>query len=133
MKQFVNRFTPRYRKTDALFYSFAAATLLDHSTSLLKAVMQRSTHLKLSLAGTAAVALACLPLAVTPASAYKLSQGTAASISVMPSNTQSNASSMQFDAGLQNSRNTTTAALGSRLKALQTFILSIFPGCPVCG
>ena len=79
--------------------------LLDHPTFMPKAVMQRPIRLKLSLAGTAAVALASLPLAVTPASAYKLSQGTATSISAMPSNTLSNASIMHFNAGLQNSHN----------------------------
>ncbi len=79
--------------------------LLDHPTFMPKAVMQRPIRLKLSLAGTAAVALASLPLAVTPASAYTLSQGTATSISAMPSNTLSNASIMHFNAGLQNSHN----------------------------
>ncbi len=79
--------------------------LLDHPTFMPKAVMQRPIRLKLSLAGTAAVALASLPLAVTPASAYTLSQGTATSISAMPSNTLSNASIMHFNAGLQKSHN----------------------------
>ncbi|MCX5967220.1 MAG: hypothetical protein NTV57_06175 [Cyanobacteria bacterium] len=45
--------------------------------------MPRSNRLKLSLAGTAAVALASLPLGITPASAAKVSEGTTSSIGVV--------------------------------------------------
>jgi hypothetical protein len=38
--------------------------------------MPHSNRLKLSLAGTAAVALASLPLGITPASAAKVTEGT---------------------------------------------------------
>jgi len=40
-------------------------------------------RLKLSLAGTAAVALASLPLTITPASAAKVTEGTTSSIGVL--------------------------------------------------
>jgi hypothetical protein len=43
----------------------------------------RSNRLKLSLAGTAAVALASLPFGITPANAAKVPQGTASSIGVV--------------------------------------------------
>ena len=52
--------------------------------------MPRSNRLKLSLAGTAAVALASLPLGITPASAAKVTEGTTSSIGVVE--TSSNAS-----------------------------------------
>ena len=45
--------------------------------------MTRSTRLKLSLAGTAAVALASLPLGITPANAARVSEGTTSSIGVI--------------------------------------------------
>ena len=45
--------------------------------------MPRSNRLSLSLASTAAVALASLPLGITPASAAKVSEGTTSSIGVM--------------------------------------------------
>ena len=46
-------------------------------------VVPRSNRLSLSIAGTAAVALASLPLAVSPASAARVVQGTDASIGVV--------------------------------------------------
>ena len=45
--------------------------------------MPRSSRLKLSLAGTAAEALASLPLGITPASAAKVTEGTTSSIGVV--------------------------------------------------
>jgi hypothetical protein len=45
--------------------------------------VSRSNRLSLSIAGTAAVALASLPLAVSPAGAAKVSEGTTSSIGVM--------------------------------------------------
>ena len=45
--------------------------------------MPLSSRLSLSIAGTAAVALASLPLAVSPASAAKVSEGTTSSIGVV--------------------------------------------------
>ena len=45
--------------------------------------MPRSSRLSLSIAGTAAMALAQLPLAVTPASAATVSQGTTPNISMV--------------------------------------------------
>ena len=52
--------------------------------------MKHPNRLKLSLAGTAAVALASLPLGVSPASAARVSEGTTSSIGVVE--TSSNAS-----------------------------------------
>ena len=45
--------------------------------------MSRSNRLSLSIAGTAAVALASLPLGITPASAAKVSEGATSSIGVV--------------------------------------------------
>ena len=45
--------------------------------------MPRSNRLKLSLAGTAAVALASLPLGITPASAARVTEGTTSNIGVI--------------------------------------------------
>ena len=45
--------------------------------------MPRFNRLSLSLAGTAAVALASLPLGITPANAAKVSEGTTSSIGVV--------------------------------------------------
>ena len=45
--------------------------------------MPRSNRLSLSLASTAAVALASLPLGITPASAARVSEGTTSSIWVV--------------------------------------------------
>ena len=45
--------------------------------------MPRFNRLSLSLASTAAVALASLPLGITPASAAKVSEGTTSSIGVV--------------------------------------------------
>ncbi len=61
--------------------------------------MSRSNRLSLSLASTAAVALASLPLAVSPASAAKVSEGTTSSISVVE--VAPNASP-QFNPSMQN-------------------------------
>jgi hypothetical protein len=44
--------------------------------------MPHPNRLSLSIAGTAAVALASLPLGITPASAARVSEGTTSSISV---------------------------------------------------
>ena len=60
--------------------------------------MPRSNRLRLSLAGTAALALASLPLAVSPANAARVSEGTTSSISVVEA--ASNAS--QFNLRMQN-------------------------------
>ena len=45
--------------------------------------MPLSNRLSLSIAGTAAVALASLPLGITPASAARVSEGTTSSIGVV--------------------------------------------------
>jgi hypothetical protein len=62
-------------------------------------VLIRSNRLSLSIAGTAAVALASLPLDITPANAARASQGTTSNIGVVE--TSSNASSQEFNLGVQ--------------------------------
>ena len=71
--------------------------------------MNRSNRLSLSLAGTAALALASLPLGITPASAAKVSHGTTSSIGVVE--TSSNA--QQFNLKTQGA-STDLVARGGR-------------------
>ena len=72
--------------------------------------MQQSILLSLSLASTAAVALVSLPLGITPASAARVSQGTASSIGVVE--TSSNAS--QFNLKTQGASTDLVATAGGR-------------------
>ncbi len=71
--------------------------------------MPHPSRLSLSLASTAAVALASLPLGITPASAAKVTEGTTSSIGVVE--TSSNAS--QFHLKTQ-SASTVLVARGGR-------------------
>ena len=71
--------------------------------------MTRSNRLSLSIAGTAAVALASLPLGITPANAARVSQGTNSNIGV--AETSSNASPQEFNLGVQGGAS--TGSLGS--------------------
>jgi len=50
---------------------------------VLSVLVPRSNRLSLSIAGTAAVALASLPLGIIPANAAKVSEGTTSSISLV--------------------------------------------------
>jgi hypothetical protein len=61
--------------------------------------LTRSNRLSLSIAGTAAVALASLPIGITPANAARVSQGTTSNIGVVE--TSCNASSQAFNLGVQ--------------------------------
>ena len=72
--------------------------------------MPRSSRLKLSLAGTAAEALASLPLGITPASAAKVTEGTTSSIGVVEA--ASNAS--QFNLKTQGASTVLVARRGER-------------------
>ena len=72
--------------------------------------MSRSSRLKLSIASTAAVALASLPLGITPASAAKVTEGTTSSIGVVE--TSSNAS--QFHLKTQGASTVLVARRGER-------------------
>lgn len=67
-------------------------------------------RLSLSLASTAAVALASLPLCITPASAAKVTEGTTSSIGVVE--TSSNAS--QFNLKTQGASTVLVARRGER-------------------
>jgi hypothetical protein len=58
----------------------------------------RSTRLSLSLASTAAVALASLPLGIIPANAAKVSEGTISSIGVIEASSKAS----RFNWNLQN-------------------------------
>ena len=84
-----------------------------YSNLIHEAVMPHSNRFKLSLAGTAAVALASLPLAISPASAAKVTEGTTSSIGVME--TAGNAS--QFNWSVNNGQSvaqSTTTEQGGR-------------------
>ena len=72
--------------------------------------MPRSNRLSLSLASTAAVALASLPFGITPANAAKVPQGTASSIGVVveTSNAQ------QFNLGSLGVQGSSTGLVASR-------------------
>ena len=61
--------------------------------------MPHANRFKLSLAGTAAVALASLPLAISPASAAKVTEGTTSSIGVM----EASSNAQQFNLKTQGS------------------------------
>ena len=54
-----------------------------YSNSIVVVAVPRSNRLKLSLAGTAAVALASMALAVSPASAARVTEATTSSIGVV--------------------------------------------------
>ena len=60
--------------------------------------MPQPNRIKLSLAGTAAVALVSLPLGVTPASAAKVTEGTTSSIGVIEASSKAS----RFNWNLQN-------------------------------
>ena len=87
--------------------------------------MPRSNRLSLSLASTAAVVLASLPLAVSPVSAAKVSEETTARIVVMEAS--SNAS--QFNLKTQNSSTglvaQSAAASGARFPRVRAFLQHI--------
>ena len=70
--------------------------------------MPRSKRLSLSISGTAAVAFASLPLAIGPASAARVSEGTTPSIGAMEAS--SNAS--QFNLGSHRAQGASTELVG---------------------
>ncbi len=72
--------------------------------------MPRSNRLKLSLAGTAAVALASLPLGITPASAAKVTEGTTSSIGVI----EASSNVQQFNLKTQGASTVLVARRGER-------------------
>ena len=62
-------------------------------------ILTHTNRLSLSIAGTAAVALASLPLGFTPANAARICPGTTSNIGVVE--TSSNASPQEFNLGAQ--------------------------------
>ena len=72
--------------------------------------MSRSNLFSLSLASTAAVALASLPLAVSPASAAKVSQGTTSSIGVI----EASSNAQQFNVKTQGASTVLVTRRGER-------------------
>ena len=75
--------------------------------------MPRFSRLSLSIAGTAAVALASLPFGITPANAAKVSEGTTSSIGVVED--ASNAQQFNLGSlGLQGSSTGLVARRGGR-------------------
>ena len=87
--------------------------------------MPLSNRLSLSIAGTAAVALASLPLGITPASAAKVSEGTTSSIGVM----ETSPNAQQFNLKTQNSSSglvaQSAAASGGRFPGVRAFLQHI--------
>ena len=83
--------------------------------------MPRSNRLTLSIAGTAAVALASLPLGITPANAAKVSQGTASNIGVIK--TSSNA--QQFNLGNLGVQGSSTSLVARRGVSSQSVLLQV--------
>ena len=87
--------------------------------------MPRFNRLSLSLASTAAVALASLPLGITPASAAKVSEGTTSSIGVM----ETSPNAQQFNLKTQNSSSglvaQSAAASGGRFPRVRAFLQHI--------
>jgi len=71
--------------------------------------MPHSNRLKLSLASTAALALASLPLAISPANAVKVSEGTTSSIGVI----ETSSDAQQFNLKTQGA-STVLVARGGR-------------------
>ena len=91
--------------------------------------MPRSNRLSLSIAGTAAVALASLPLGISPASAAKVSEGTTSSIGVVEA--ASNASQFNLkpqgaSTDLVAQRTITTSGGGGRVRAFLEKLLGFF-------
>ena len=72
--------------------------------------MPKPNRIKLSIAGTAAVALASLPLGITPACAAKVSQESTASIGVVVESS----SAQQFNLGNLGVQGESTGLVASR-------------------
>ena len=72
--------------------------------------MPRSNRLSLSIAGTAAVALASLPLGITPVNAAKVSEGTTSSIGVI----EASSNAQQFNLKTQGASTVLVARRGER-------------------
>ena len=75
-----------------------------------EAVIPHTNRFKLSLAGTAAVALASLPLAVSPASAAKVTEATTSSIGVI----EASSNAQQFNLKTQGASTVLVARRGER-------------------
>jgi len=82
----------------------------------------RSNRLSLSLAGTAAVALASLPLGIIPANAARVSEGTSESISVV----EAASSAAQFNLKSQDSSTVLVASRGRNDGGGRKFIVPAF-------
>ena len=97
--------------------------------------MPLSSRIRLSLASTAAVALASLPLAVSPASAAKVSEGTTSSIGVM---LESSSASPQFNLGSLGVQGSSSGLVARRVVGgtrglpafLQQLLNYLLPGLP---
>ena len=98
-----------------------------YSNSIVVVAVPRSNRLKLSLAGTAAVALASMALAVSPASAARVTEATTSSIRVMDES--SNAQQFKWD--LQNGQSIAqrnlggSGAVGGNRGALKALLLQL--------
>ena len=72
--------------------------------------MPQPNRFRVSLAGTAAVALASLPLAISPASAAKVTEGTTSSIGMF----EASSIAQQFNLGNLGAQGSTTDLVASR-------------------
>jgi stage V sporulation protein SpoVS len=80
------------------------------------------SHLSLSLAGTAAVALASLPFGITPANAAKVTEGTTSSIVVV----EGSSNAKQFNLNTQGSSTVLVARDYLKTQGSRKFVVPAF-------
>jgi hypothetical protein len=85
-------------------------------------ILTRTNRLSLSIAGTAAVALASLPLGIIPANAARVSEGTSESISVV----EAASSAAQFNLKSQDSSTGLVASRGRNDGGGRKFVVPVF-------
>jgi hypothetical protein len=93
-----------------------------YSNSIVVVAVPRSNRLKLSLAGTAAVALASMALAVSPASAARVTEATTSSIRVM----DESSNAQQFNLGNLGAQGSSTGLVAKRTRPYPDY-----PGNPL--
>ena len=92
-----------------------------YSNLIHEAVMPHSNRIKLSLAGTAAVALASLPLAISPASAAKVSQESISTIGVI----EASSDAQQFNLANFGVQGSSTGLVPRRGVSSQSVLLQV--------
>ena len=94
---------------------------------MIRGHVPRSNRLSLSLASTAAVALASLPLGITPASAAKVSEGTTSSIGVM----EASSNAQQFNLKTQGASTVLVARGGRNDDGGRKVVVPVFLWSPI--